>query len=152
MIFTALSSFYISLWLSPVEVEPWSILPLQTLFNDPYHGYLCAPDAMVSCLYYSDFVPTLHLVKCERVRLLPLDREDSDKSLQGGLQLHTEEAVHRNHKIWKVVPFWDSRLQVIPLIFLPGNMEKFIQRSLQVGGGISVHDMNVVNTVLPLLK
>ena len=45
----------------------------------------------------------------------------------------------------------EARLQVIMLIFLIGDMETFLRRSLQVGGGVSVNNRHVVDTIHTLL-
>ena len=49
-------------------------------------------------------------------------------------------------------PFFNARLQILPLFLIFINLETFFLILLLVGGGVSVIDSHVVNSVHPLLS
>ena len=68
------------------------------------------------------------------------------------LCLNTMEYINRDSKGGEMLVLLKAGLQIFLFFLLFQIQETFLQRLVLIGGGISTHDMHVVNTVPPLCQ
>ena len=133
------------------EVEPHSILPLRSLYADTVFWHPGYSYAAMGSAQQSDCNPTLDLSTRLRVGLLPLGGQATGYPFQGSRYLHPQQPFHRGDKGGEVLTLLEESLQIhlfLPLFRLVVELLWILQLVCE---GVSVHDMHVVNTVVPLL-
>ena len=66
------------------------------------------------------------------------------------LRLDTEKAVHQHDKGGEVLTLFEAGSEVLLLLLLLSSFQELIGGFGMLGGGVSIHNTHVVNTVHPL--
>ena len=108
-------------------------------------------DAPVCGLHQIDGNPTLDIYTRPWVGLPPLCSEATGYPLQGSRLLHTHKSINGGKKGVEVSALMEACLQVYFFLCPLRLLRTLVRRLRQMGLGISVHDVHVVSTDIPIM-
>ena len=85
-----------------------------------------------------------------RIRILPLFREAAVNTFKCRLCLNPNKEVHLGYKGSDVPMLFEASVNIILIILLLGGFQALLGCFGLVGGGVSIHEIHVVDTVHPL--
>ena len=97
-------------------------------------------------------IATLHVPASLWVGFLPLSREAGGDMFKCCFRLKPKKTVHWGNKGSEFSTLFKSGVEVLLLLLLLGGLQALLGDFGLVVGGVSIHDMHVMNTVRPLLS
>ena len=82
--------------------------------------------------------PTIGVLTCPWVVLLSLGSAEARQAFQGGVWLHSHQAVHGIYKRWEVASLFEEFLQIILLLFFSSFLEDLCWIYIGIGGFFSI--------------